>query len=72
MRTKFKPWTKPYIDEHPEAMLDLEQIKALDDVFALEIGSGKGKFLIDMAHKFPDKEFIGVEDPQYNDIITFP
>ena len=61
MRTKFKAWTKPYIDEHPEVMLNLEQIKALDKVFALEIGSGKGKFLIDMANKFPNKEFIGVE-----------
>ena len=61
MRTKFKAWTKPYIDEHPEVMLNLEHIKALDKVFALEIGSGKGKFLIDMANKFPDKEFIGVE-----------
>ena len=61
MRTKFKPWTKPYIDEHPEVMLNLEQIKALQNVFALEIGSGKGKFLIDMANKFPKHEFIGVE-----------
>ena len=61
MRTKFKSWTKPYIDEHQEVMISIDEMKKLDHLFALEIGSGKGKFLIDMAKKYPDKEFIGVE-----------
>lgn len=61
MRTKFKAWTKPYIDEHPEVMITMDEMKKLDHIFALEIGSGKGKFLIDMAKKYPNKDFIGVE-----------
>ena len=61
MRTKYKPWAKPYIDEHQEVMISIDEMKTLDHLFALEIGSGKGKFLIDMAKKYPDKEFIGVE-----------
>ena len=61
MRTKFKAWTKPYIDEHPEVMVNLDFFKNAKDIFALEIGSGKGQFLVDMANKFPKKEFIGVE-----------
>ena len=61
MRTKYKPWAKPYIDGHQEVMISIEKMKKLNHLFALEIGSGKGKFLIDMAKKYPDKQFIGVE-----------
>ena len=60
MRTKYKPWAKPYIDEHPEISIPLEEMKNFSD-FYLEIGSGKGDFLIKMASKFPTKLFIGVE-----------
>ena len=61
MRTKYKPWALPYIQEHKEVMFDLEQLSAFDKPYYLEIGSGKGQFLVDMAIKFPDKYFIGVE-----------
>ena len=61
MRTKFKAWTEPYIKEHPEVMFDIEQLLNFHKPFFLEIGSGKGQFLLDMAKKFPDKFFIGVE-----------
>lgn len=61
MRTKYKPWALPYIQEHQEVMFDLEQLSAFDKPYYLEIGSGKGQFLVDMATKFPDKYFIGVE-----------
>ena len=61
MRTKFKAWTGPYIKEHPEVMFSLEQLLSFDKPYYLEIGSGKGQFLIDMGRKFPDKFFIGVE-----------
>ena len=61
MRTKFKAWTEPYIKEHPEEMFDIEQLLNFHKPFFLEIGSGKGQFLLDMAKKFPDKFFIGVE-----------
>ena len=61
MRTKFKAWTVPYIEEHKEVMFDEEQLLSFDKPYYLEIGSGKGQFLVDMAKKFPDKFFVGIE-----------
>ena len=61
MRTKFKAWTEPYIKEHPEVMFTEEQLLSFKNAYYLEIGSGKGQFLIDMAKKFPNKFFVGIE-----------
>lgn len=61
MRTKYKPWAKPYIDEHVEVMFTQEQLLSFGKPYYLEIGSGKGQFLVDMAKKFSDKFFVGVE-----------
>lgn len=61
MRTKFKAWTVPYIEEHQEVMFSEEQLLSFDKPYYLEIGSGKGQFLVDMAKKFPDKFFVGIE-----------
>lgn len=60
MRTKFKAWAKPFLDEHPEISLPMEELSSLNYIY-LEIGSGKGEFLIKMANKFPELSFIGVE-----------
>ena len=60
MRTKYKAWAKPFIDEHPEVGVCEEDLSSLKD-FYLEIGSGKGDFLIQMATKYPELTFIGVE-----------
>lgn len=60
MRTKYKAWAKPFIDEHPEVGVSEEDLSSLKD-FYLEIGSGKGDFLIQMATKYPELTFIGVE-----------
>ena len=61
MRTKYKPWAKPYIEEHKEVTFTIEELLGFDKPYYLEIGSGKGQFLVDMAKKFPDKFFVGVE-----------
>lgn len=61
MRTKFKSWSKPYIEEHPEVIVTLDQLKSIKGNFALEIGSGKGKFLADMAGLNPQLLIIGIE-----------
>lgn len=61
MRTKFKAWTVPYLEEHPEVLLKAEELPAFEHPFNLEIGSGKGQFLVDMAIKFPGQYFVGVE-----------
>lgn len=60
MRTKYKPWAEPYINEHVEVMCSFDKINDYYPYF-LEIGSGKGKFLSEMALKFPNLTFIGVE-----------
>lgn len=61
MRTKYKPWALPYIEEHTNETISLEEIATLEYPVYLEIGSGKGQFLCDMATKFSDLSFIGVE-----------
>ena len=61
MRTKYKPWAKPFIEEHQEVMFSKEQLLGFEQPYYLEIGSGKGQFLVDMAKKFPNKFFVGVE-----------
>ena len=61
MRTKFKAWTEPYINEHPEVCLTKEQFISLECPINLEIGSGKGNFLMNMAKMFPDQLFVGIE-----------
>ena len=55
MRTKYKAWTKPYLEEHPEVQIKEEDFPNLKDIY-LEIGSGKGQFLLDMAKKYPPGE----------------
>ena len=60
MRTKFKAWTVPYLEELQEYSLTDEEISSLDDLY-LEIGSGKGDFIIQMAEKYPQRLYLGVE-----------
>ena len=60
MRTKYKPWAKPYIEEHTEVMCPFDMINSYKDYY-LEIGSGKGQFLVNMAKNHPDTFFIGME-----------
>lgn len=61
MRTKFKPWAKPFIDEHHEVCFTIDELKQFEKPFFLEIGSGKGQFLLNMAKNNPDLFFVGVE-----------
>lgn len=60
MRTKYKPWAKPYIEEHTEVMCAFDAINNYKNYY-LEIGSGKGQFLVNMAKNHPDTFFIGME-----------
>lgn len=60
MRTKYKPWAKPFIEEHTEVMCPFDVINNRKDYY-LEIGSGKGQFLVNMALNHPDCFFLGME-----------
>ncbi|HBE98549.1 MAG TPA: tRNA (guanosine(46)-N7)-methyltransferase TrmB, partial [Firmicutes bacterium] len=56
MRGRFKKWASPFLEEHPE--LVLKGIDPKDPFFSkqalhLEVGSGKGDFVIGMAKKHP-------------------
>ena len=60
MRTKFKAWAEPFIKEHPEVMCPFDAINNYENYY-LEIGSGKGQFLANMAINHPDCFFLGME-----------
>ena len=60
MRTKFKAWAEPFIKEHPEVMCPFDNLNKYIPYY-LEIGSGKGQFLTNMALNHPELTFIGIE-----------
>lgn len=60
MRTKFKAWAQPFLDEHLEIQCSVEDLNSYPRYY-LEIGSGKGQFLCAMALKYPTKLFVGIE-----------
>lgn len=64
MRVKYKAWAKPYIDRHSD--LVFSRLDFSDNFFDagslhLEIGFGKGDFIISLAAKHPDSKFLGIE-----------
>lgn len=64
MRTKYKQWAVDYLAEHPEIVI--QKINLDEDFYKgkkvyIEIGSGKGDFLISEASKHPDIIYIGIE-----------
>jgi tRNA (guanine-N7-)-methyltransferase len=69
MRTKYKPWAKPFIEENPEWVIFDSEIENSEkfkefiskDEIHLEVGPGKGLFITTLAQKFPNKFFICVE-----------
>ena len=69
MRVKHKKWAEPLLAAHPEKMaLDAAQFKGhwqerFEKVqpLHLEVGMGKGQFIIGMAKAHPEINFIGLE-----------
>lgn len=64
MRIKKKKWTEPYLNENAEKILlspvfsfEIDQAKTN----VLEIGSGKGGFILGMGNRYPDYAFYGIE-----------
>lgn len=63
MRTKFKQWAVDYLDEHPE--LVIREIDLNSEFFkkpiSIEIGPGKGEFILGKAKANPNLNFLAVE-----------
>jgi len=69
MRQRNKPWADEFIESHTDVVIPEPKEKkggwqALfgnDHPVHLEIGTGKGQFIVGMARKFPNINFIGIE-----------
>ncbi|QLL69709.1 tRNA (guanosine(46)-N7)-methyltransferase TrmB [Lactobacillus sp. 3B(2020)] len=69
MRVKHKKWAEPLMEAHPEKMvLNGETVKGhwqgrfeKSQPIQLEVGMGKGQFIIGMAKAHPEINFIGLE-----------
>lgn len=71
MRLRSKKWAKPFIDDHRALIIDNPSAELMKGKWAsnfqnkrpiyLEIGSGKGQFILENAIKYPTINFIGLE-----------
>jgi len=69
MRQRYKPWADDYLRNNSQLVIPNahEHKNNWQSVFNnqkpihLEIGTGKGQFLVGMAKQFPDINFIGIE-----------
>jgi len=76
MRLRYKPWAKEKIEQHPQFVVaNPENYKGKwHEVFDqnqplhIEVGTGKGQFLIGMAKANPDINYIGIE--LYDSVIV--
>lgn len=76
MRLRNKPWAEEFINEHPDVILpNPEQCKGNwatvfgnDHPIHIEVGTGKGQFVLGMALQNPDINYIGIE--LYDSVIV--
>lgn len=69
MRLRNKPWAKDFMAEHPDVLIHEDEGTTIDwkSVFGnenpihVEVGTGKGQFIIGMAIANPDINYIGIE-----------
>jgi len=69
MRQRYKPWVDDYLRNNSQLVLpdahehknNWQSVFHNQNPLHLEIGIGKGQFLVGMATKFPDVNFIGIE-----------
>lgn len=69
MRLRNKPWAKPLMAENPQwVVTEPEQFRgkwqtrfAKEAPIYIEVGMGKGRFIVEMAEKYPERNFIGLE-----------
>ncbi|WP_041139107.1 tRNA (guanosine(46)-N7)-methyltransferase TrmB [Beduini massiliensis] len=74
MRLRNNPKAKELIENHREIVLktdepfDLKNIFTQDQPLRIEIGMGKGDFIIEMAKRYPQINFIGIE--KYDSVLV--
>lgn len=69
MRLRNRPWAKPLIEENPQYVVTSpEEFKGKWDTrfekeapLFIEIGMGKGQFIVEMARQHPENNYIGME-----------
>lgn len=65
MRMKHKSWSEPFLEAHPEIVKAVVQEKDVDfdsqQKTCLEIGTGRGDFIVNMSEKHPELQWIGIE-----------
>lgn len=69
MRLRNRPWAKPLIEENPQYVVtEPEKLRGKwqerfgnENPIFIEIGMGKGRFIIEMAKKHPEYNYIGLE-----------
>ena len=61
MRLRRKKWAPETIARHPDTALNLDSLNNLPEFSYLEIGSGKGRFLLTMAKNNPSRKYLGIE-----------
>lgn len=69
MRLRYKPWAQDKLKEHSDIVIgNPELLKGKwqtcfsnDNPIHIEIGTGKGQFLTEMAKRYPNINFIGLE-----------
>ncbi len=69
MRLRNKPWAKPLIEANPQWVVTnpseyrgkwQERFEKAQPLY-IEVGMGKGRFIVEMAKKYPQYNFIGLE-----------
>lgn len=69
MRLRNRPWAAPLIEANPQYVVtEPERFKGKwqsrfvkPAPLSVEIGMGKGQFIVEMASRYPEKNFIGIE-----------
>lgn len=69
MRLRNKPWANEYIEQHPEFVIPnpqehkgkWHQLFNNDHPIHIEVGTGKGQFMVGMAKQNPHINYIGIE-----------
>lgn len=64
-----KPWAKEFIEQHPEIIIPnpenykgkWNEVFGNDHPLHIEVGSGKGQFIVGMAQANPEINYIGIE-----------